>query len=233
MALTGSTTRKYTTASTRTLTLSCEMPSWAGTLIATVCMLTFCIRSATGMIAVSPGRRTCLSCTFPNLNTMPCSYCWITRTDDTGPMNAANATTARRMITAAVMAAHLFLMRLPAAPTRQTVSRFHPQPNQMGNGDSGANHLLVVGCTVSPCLVNDILGRVSARDTDWDGVRLHVVTGKGGTGKTTVAAALALALAAGGRKGLLVEVEGRQGIAQLFDTPPLPYGERRVAVPRP
>ena len=33
---------------------------------------------------------------------------------------------------------------------------------------------------------------------DWEGVRLHVVTGKGGTGKTTVAGALAMALAAGG-----------------------------------
>ena len=60
--------------------------------------------------------------------------------------------------------------------------------------------------------------------------RLHVVTGKGGTGKTTVAAALAVALATGGGRTLLVEVEGRQGIAHLFDTPPLPYQERRIAV---
>jgi anion-transporting ArsA/GET3 family ATPase len=59
--------------------------------------------------------------------------------------------------------------------------------------------------------------------------RLHVVTGKGGTGKTTVAAALALALAAGGHRTLLVEVEGRQGIAQLFGTDPLPYQERTIA----
>jgi hypothetical protein len=65
---------------------------------------------------------------------------------------------------------------------------------------------------------------------DFPGVRLHVVTGKGGTGKTTVAAALALTLASGGKKVLLTEVEGRQGIAQLFDSPPLPYEERKVAV---
>jgi anion-transporting ArsA/GET3 family ATPase len=71
---------------------------------------------------------------------------------------------------------------------------------------------------------------MTTRDTDWDGVRLHVVTGKGGTGKTTVAAAMALALASAGRKVLLIEVEGRQGIARLFDCPPLPYEERKVAI---
>ena len=67
-------------------------------------------------------------------------------------------------------------------------------------------------------------------DSDWEGVRLHVVSGKGGTGKTTVAGALALALAADGRRTLVCEVEGRQGLAQLFDVPPLPYEERRIAV---
>lgn len=58
--------------------------------------------------------------------------------------------------------------------------------------------------------------------------RLHVVTGKGGVGKTTVAAALALALASSGERVLLVEVEGRQGLAQLFELEPLPYAERRL-----
>ncbi|MEY2243047.1 ArsA family ATPase [Streptomyces sp. BF23-18] len=60
--------------------------------------------------------------------------------------------------------------------------------------------------------------------------RLQVVSGKGGTGKTTVAAALALALATEGKRALLVEVEGRQGIAQLFETEALPYEERKIAV---
>jgi anion-transporting ArsA/GET3 family ATPase len=58
---------------------------------------------------------------------------------------------------------------------------------------------------------------------------LHVVTGKGGTGKTTVAAALALALARPGRRVLLSEVEGRQGLAQVFGHDPLPYHSTLLA----
>lgn len=61
-----------------------------------------------------------------------------------------------------------------------------------------------------------------------DGVRLHVVTGKGGVGKTTVASALGLALARQGRRVLLVEVENRQGISQTFGVPPLGTEEVRL-----
>jgi anion-transporting ArsA/GET3 family ATPase len=65
--------------------------------------------------------------------------------------------------------------------------------------------------------------------SDFPDVQLHIVTGKGGTGKSTVSASLALALASRGKTVLLCEVEGRQGIAQLFDVPPLPYEERLIA----
>ncbi|MBU2110361.1 MAG: AAA family ATPase, partial [Actinobacteria bacterium] len=65
--------------------------------------------------------------------------------------------------------------------------------------------------------------------SDWPRVRLHVVTGKGGTGKTTVAASLALALASHGKNVLVCEVEGRQGLARMFDVDPLPYAETRIA----
>lgn len=76
--------------------------------------------------------------------------------------------------------------------------------------------------TTRPATTHQVTGAFAS-------VRLHVVTGKGGVGKSTVAAALALAVATGGRKVLLTEVEDRQGIAGLFGLPPLPYEERRIA----
>lgn len=56
---------------------------------------------------------------------------------------------------------------------------------------------------------------------------LHIVSGKGGTGKTTVAGALACALASSGRRVLLCEVEGRSGISELFGTTRLVKDEER------
>ncbi len=56
---------------------------------------------------------------------------------------------------------------------------------------------------------------------------LHIVSGKGGTGKTTMAAALACALATAGRRVLLCEVEGRAGISELFDVADLVGDEER------
>src|SRR5262245_29089800 len=46
--------------------------------------------------------------------------------------------------------------------------------------------------------------------------RLHFVVGKGGVGKTTVAAALALALVRRGRRTLAVEMEGGGRLAALL-----------------
>jgi anion-transporting ArsA/GET3 family ATPase len=59
---------------------------------------------------------------------------------------------------------------------------------------------------------------------------LHIVSGKGGTGKTTIAAGLACALATSGRRVLLCEVEGRNGITERFDVPTLTGPkERRIS----
>ena len=59
--------------------------------------------------------------------------------------------------------------------------------------------------------------------------RLAIVSGKGGVGKTTVSAALALAAGRAGKRVLLVEVEQRQAIAPLFAERPIGYEERRLA----
>jgi anion-transporting ArsA/GET3 family ATPase len=51
--------------------------------------------------------------------------------------------------------------------------------------------------------------------------RVIIVAGKGGVGKTTVAAALATAAARAGRSALLIELEGKSGLAATFGRPSL------------
>jgi anion-transporting ArsA/GET3 family ATPase len=55
--------------------------------------------------------------------------------------------------------------------------------------------------------------------------RLVIVAGKGGVGKTTVSATLARAAARTGLTSLVVEVEGKSGLATLFGREPLSYDE--------
>lgn len=55
--------------------------------------------------------------------------------------------------------------------------------------------------------------------------RVLLVTGKGGVGKSSIAAALALAASRTGQRTCLVEVEGRQTMSRLFSTPPWDFEE--------
>src|SRR5581483_479078 len=59
--------------------------------------------------------------------------------------------------------------------------------------------------------------------------RVVIVAGKGGVGKTTVTATLATAAARTGASVLIVEVEGKSGLASAFGCEPLEYADFEVA----
>lgn len=58
---------------------------------------------------------------------------------------------------------------------------------------------------------------------------MHVITGKGGTGKSTIAGALSLRLAADGGRVLLVETEGRPAVAATLGLATFPRSPEKVA----
>jgi anion-transporting ArsA/GET3 family ATPase len=62
-----------------------------------------------------------------------------------------------------------------------------------------------------------------------DGVRLHVVTGKGGVGKTTVAAALGLVAARAGLRTCVCELDARERLGNMFDVSTRGFEEVEVA----
>ena len=59
--------------------------------------------------------------------------------------------------------------------------------------------------------------------------RLIFVTGKGGVGKTTIAAALAQLAASHGKRTLLCEVDAKGDVAGVFETGPTEFRERKIA----
>jgi len=59
--------------------------------------------------------------------------------------------------------------------------------------------------------------------------RLVIVAGKGGVGKTTVSAALARAAARSGRSAMIIEVEGKSGLASMYGSPAFTYDEVTLA----
>jgi anion-transporting ArsA/GET3 family ATPase len=58
--------------------------------------------------------------------------------------------------------------------------------------------------------------------------KLVFVTGKGGTGKTTVASALALLVASRGKKVLICEMDGKGELSGYYEVPPTAFKEKEV-----
>lgn len=59
--------------------------------------------------------------------------------------------------------------------------------------------------------------------------RLLFVTGKGGVGKTSIAAALSFLAARAGKRVLVCEMDAKGALASAFETPPLDFNPRKLA----
>ena len=68
-----------------------------------------------------------------------------------------------------------------------------------------------------------------SRDLDLLERRLLFVTGKGGVGKSSVAAALGLLAAGRGQRTLLVEIDAKGSLADVLESDPTGFVPREVA----
>ena len=68
-----------------------------------------------------------------------------------------------------------------------------------------------------------------SRDLELLERRLLFVTGKGGVGKSSVAAALGLLAAGRGQRTLLVEIDGKGSLADVLESDPTSFVPREVA----
>ena len=59
--------------------------------------------------------------------------------------------------------------------------------------------------------------------------KLIFVTGKGGVGKSTIAASLAWLGASSGKRTLVCEVDAKGNLADFFETGPTRFEEREIA----
>jgi anion-transporting ArsA/GET3 family ATPase len=78
------------------------------------------------------------------------------------------------------------------------------------------------------CL-DDIRTIIAAMTPSLTAARVAIVSGKGGVGKTTVAAAVAIAAARAGKHVLLAELEDREAFAPIFGLKKLAYTEQALA----
>src|SRR3569833_317548 len=108
------------------------MPSWAGTGMVTICMLTFCIRSTNGTSSVRPGSET-RARTRPNRKPSPRSYCLTTRTPAASQAPPAT-TTALRISTTMAAPGGAFSPENPAyARADQDETRWTGPPDWGGD----------------------------------------------------------------------------------------------------
>src|SRR5689334_7197812 len=151
------------------------MPSWAGTGMVTICMLTRRSRSTPGTTTVRPGPRV-PSRTRPNRNTSPRSYCLTTRAlaaNHPAPNPSAAMSRSTNSIAAPAVAGHGPLTRMLARGRPKGSEPLHLVGTIRGTLHSGQSNWSVRGRRGPTTLIrsrNPVLDAGAHRGTRRDGL---------------------------------------------------------------